>query len=204
MKGAKAKEKARKEQAALIAAAKASKKSVRLDAKLADICFDFTRGTCNRGDSCRFSHELPPKRCHPPSAQDRGRLLRLHQGHLQARVRAPPATARRVRDLNLPKYLFSPTTLGGIDTPLDPVPTSSLILPSHARTIPAHIAPLSLSLGRDACRFSHDAQAVAAFTKREEGSSPHPPSSSRGASETTHRPPPDRPGANTSARAYRR
>ena len=53
MKDAKAKEKARKEQAALIAAAKASKKSVRLDAKLADICFDFTRGTCNRGDSCR-------------------------------------------------------------------------------------------------------------------------------------------------------
>lgn len=89
-------------------------------------------------------------------------------------MRPTPAIARRVRDLNLPKRLLSPTTLGGIDTPLDPVPTSSLILPSHARTIPAHIAPLSLSLGRDACRFSHDAQAVAAFTKREEGSSPTP------------------------------
>ena len=30
-----------------------------------DICFDFTRGSCRRGDGCRFSHNLPPGRVIP-------------------------------------------------------------------------------------------------------------------------------------------
>lgn len=92
MKDAKAKEKARKEQAALIAAAKASKKSVRLDAKLADICFDFTRGTCNRGDSCRFSHELPPSGVIPPRPKTAGVCFDFTKGICKRGCALPPRT----------------------------------------------------------------------------------------------------------------
>ena len=130
MKDAKAKEKARKEQAALIAAAKASKKSVRLDAKLADICFDFTRGTCNRGDSCRFSHELPPSGVIPPgprpwaSASTSPRAS-ASEGAPSRRVRAsrprsePPRTPSFPDDPRRDRHPRS-----------DFVPASSLVLPS--------------------------------------------------------------------------
>lgn len=37
-----------------------------------DICFDFTRGTCHRGDGCRFSHNLPPGGVIPPRPKTAG------------------------------------------------------------------------------------------------------------------------------------
>lgn len=69
MKDAKAKEKAR-QQAAMVAAAKAKKLGHHRD-KLLDICFDFTRGTCNR-ENCRFSHDLPPNGQIPPRPKTAG------------------------------------------------------------------------------------------------------------------------------------
>jgi hypothetical protein len=30
-----------------------------LAASKGGVCFDFTKGVCNRGETCRFSHELP-------------------------------------------------------------------------------------------------------------------------------------------------
>ena len=55
-KAIKARENAKKE-AAMAAAAKKKLGQRHVHDKLLDICFDFTRGQCNRGDSCRFSHD---------------------------------------------------------------------------------------------------------------------------------------------------
>ena len=58
MKGSKAKEKAKK--------AEAGKKAKGGKNEKLDICFDHSRGQCNRGDSCRFSHDLPANGQIPP------------------------------------------------------------------------------------------------------------------------------------------
>jgi hypothetical protein len=145
-----------------------------------DICFDFTRGSCRRGDGCRFSHNLPPGGVIPPRPKTAGvcfdytkgicnrgcvsRRSRRPRRDLRRDLARPVMRERRRRIKKRERFLRSTLVLflGGSDTRRDSLSRSSLLRsPSRDRH------------HRDACRFSHDAQAVAAFAKREEsGGSP--------------------------------
>ena len=59
--------------------------------KLMDICFDFTRGQCNRGDNCRFSHDLPPNGQIPPRPKTAGVCFDYTKGICKRGYVCPPA-----------------------------------------------------------------------------------------------------------------
>ena len=65
-----------------------------------DICFDFTRGTCHRGDGCRFSHNLPPGGVIPPRPKTAGVCFDYtkgicNRGCVSRRSRRPRRDLRR-------------------------------------------------------------------------------------------------------------
>ena len=143
-----------------------------------DICFDFTRGSCRRGDGCRFSHNLPPGGVIPPRPKTAGVCFDYtkgicNRGCVSRRSRRPrrdlrrdlarPVTRERRRIKKRERFLtIDACSFSRSDARRDSLSRSSLLRsPSRDRH------------HRDACRFSHDAQAVAAFAKREEsGGSP--------------------------------
>lgn len=65
-----------------------------------DICFDFTRGSCRRGDGCRFSHNLPPGGVIPPRPKTAGVCFDYtkgicNRGCVSRRSRRPRRDLRR-------------------------------------------------------------------------------------------------------------
>ena len=65
-----------------------------------DICFDFTRGSCRRGDGCRFSHNLPPGGVIPPRPKTAGVCFDYtkgicNRGGVSRRSRRPRRDLRR-------------------------------------------------------------------------------------------------------------
>ena len=66
-----------------------------------DICFDFTRGTCRRGDGCRFSHNLPPGGVIPPRPKTAGVCFDYtkgicNRGYVSRCSRHPGEISRRI------------------------------------------------------------------------------------------------------------
>jgi hypothetical protein len=130
-----------------------------------EVCHDYSRGLCARGDSCRFSHDVavsPAVRVRARRAQHHGSTPHApgKPSHTSPRLFRRPSAAR-----------ISPATPASGAQAAQAANRSGGICFDFTKGV--------CNRG-DACRFSHDSATVQAFTKGRYGPLP-PPSGSRDA-----------------------